>query len=48
LEITDIDDATMQVSCTECHDVYLVETDAFNDGGMDYYFRFLLEDDESA
>jgi len=37
LEITDIDDATMSVECTECGDEYQVEPDAFGDGAQDYY-----------
>lgn len=37
LEITDADDATMLVECTECGESYDVETDAFNDGCMTYY-----------
>ena len=41
LEITDADDATMTVECCECGDFYLVETDAFGDGGVEYYPAFL-------
>jgi len=41
LEIIDADDATMTVECTECGDVYEVETDAFGDGCMTYYVGFL-------
>jgi hypothetical protein len=41
LEITDADDATMTVECTECGESYLVETDAFGDGCMTYYPGFL-------
>ncbi len=37
LEITDTDDATMTVECTQCGDEYLVEPDAFGDGAQDYY-----------
>ena len=37
LRITDADDATMTVECTECGDEYQVETDAFGDGCMTYY-----------
>jgi len=43
LEIIDVDDAAMTVRCTDCGDSYLVETDAFGDGCMEYYPRFLLE-----
>jgi hypothetical protein len=44
LEITDVDDATMTVFCTDpgCGDSYPVETDAFNDGGVHYYPIFLM------
>ena len=41
LEITDADDATMTVECTECGDNYQVEPDAFGDGCMIYYVNFL-------
>ena len=41
LEITDADDATMTVACTECGDDYQVEPDAFGDGCVIYYFDFL-------
>lgn len=45
LEITEVDDTTMTVICTEpdCADSYDVEVDAFNDGGIDYYPGFLTE-----
>lgn len=42
LDITDADDATMTAACTVCGDIYLVEIDAFSDGGMIYYPAFLL------
>jgi len=42
LTIVDADDATMQVEC-ECGESYLVETDAFCDGGMTYYIGFMSE-----
>ncbi len=48
LEIIDADDATMTVECTECSDVYLVETDAFGDGCMTYYVPFMTEVAESS
>lgn len=38
LEIEDVEDALMHVSCTECGDNYQVEPDAFGDGCMTYYF----------
>lgn len=43
LEITDADDATMTVICSnpDCGDSYPVETDAFNDGGMHYYVQVM-------
>ena len=41
LEITDADDATMSVRCTECDDSYVVEPDAFGDGCTVYYVGFL-------
>ena len=42
LEIVDADDATMTVECQQgCGDEYLVETDAFGDGGMTYYVEFM-------
>jgi hypothetical protein len=41
LDITDADDATMTVECSECGVSYLVETDAFNDGCMTYYVPFM-------
>lgn len=39
LEIVGVDDATMDVACTndECGDDYCVEPDAFNDGGITYW-----------
>ncbi len=45
LEIIDADDATMTVQCVNpgCGEEYPVETDAFNDGGMDYWPGFLAE-----
>ncbi|HET6882140.1 MAG TPA: hypothetical protein VFI31_18390 [Pirellulales bacterium] len=41
LTIIDADDATITVMCDECGDVYVVETDAFNDGAMIYYPEFM-------
>jgi hypothetical protein len=41
LDITDADDATMTVECSECAVSYLVETDAFGDGCMTYYVPFM-------
>ena len=42
LTIIDADDATMTVECA-CGESYLVEPDAFNDGGMTYYVGFLVD-----
>ena len=43
LDVIDADDATMTVACADCGDTYLVETDAFGDGGIDYYPAFMAE-----
>lgn len=43
LNIIDVDDATMNVECEECGDNYEVETDAFGDGCMTYYFPLMLK-----
>ncbi len=43
LEITDVDDATMEVKCLECGDDYVVETDAFNDGGIKYWPQVMAD-----
>ena len=48
LEVTDADDATMTVECTECGEAYLVEPDAFGDGCMTYYVGFLSQQQEIA
>lgn len=48
LTIIDADDATMTVECDECGDVYVVETDAFNDDGMAYHLGFLLGQQERS
>ena len=37
LEIVGVDDATMDVECTECGDGYTVEPDAFHDRGIKYW-----------
>ena len=42
LRVIDADDVTMTVSCLECRDIYLVEPDAFGDGGEKYYAEFLV------
>lgn len=41
LEIIDADDCTLTVQCEECGDSYDLETDALNDGAIDYHPRFL-------
>jgi hypothetical protein len=46
LEIIDADDATMTVEC-ECGAAYLVETDAFGDGGLHYHLLFLMNKEAS-
>ena len=43
LEIVDVDDATMDVECTECSDGYTVEPDAFHDGGIKYWPEAMVE-----
>jgi hypothetical protein len=41
LQVIEVDDATMEVECKECGTTYKVETDAFNDGGIDYWPRMM-------
>ena len=43
LEIVGVDDGTMDVECTECGDEYVVEPDAFNDGGIKYWPAAMAE-----
>ena len=43
LDILDFDDCTMNVACADCGDNYDVETDAFGDGCMTYYFPLVAE-----
>lgn len=43
LRIIAVDDATMDVECTECDDGYTVEPDAFNDGGITYWPQVMAE-----
>lgn len=43
LEITGADDVSLDVECTACGDGYTVEADAFNDGGIEYWPRAMLE-----
>lgn len=43
LEIVDFDDVSLSVQCLEggCGDEYDVETDAFGDGCVTYYFALM-------
>ena len=45
LDIVDFDDCSMTVDCTNpnCGDSYEVETDAFGDGCVTYYFNLVAE-----
>ena len=43
LNITGADDATLDIECTKCDDGYMVETDAFNDGGIKYWPEAMVE-----
>ncbi len=43
LEVTGADDATLDVSCTDCGDGHTVEPDAFNDGGIKYWPEAMVE-----
>ncbi len=43
LEIVDFDDISLHVQCTNCGECYDVETDAFGDGCMTYYFALMAE-----
>ena len=43
LEIVDIDDVSMHVECTSCGESYEVETDAFGDGCVTYYFAMMAD-----
>lgn len=43
LEIIDIDDVSMQVECISCGESYEVETDAFGDGCLTYYFAIIAD-----
>lgn len=46
LEITEADDSTMDVECTQCGDGYTVEIDAFEDGGIKYWPQVMAEQGE--
>ena len=41
LEILDFDDVSLEVTCLDCADSYAVETDAFGDGCMSYFFPLM-------
>ena len=43
LEIDDVEDGLMYVSCEACGDSYEVEPDAFGDGCMTYYFPLMAK-----
>jgi len=45
LDILDFDDCSMNVQCANdaCSDNYDVETDAFGDGCVTYYFQLVAE-----
>lgn len=42
LKIIDADDATLTVRCQQCGAEYLVEIDAFGDGGLHFWPEFSL------
>jgi len=46
-EITDADDATMEVECTLCHNSMTVEIDYFNDGGIKYWPEIMAVQQET-
>ena len=46
LEIIDADDATMTVCCLNCGDSYVLEPDAFQDGGIHYWPHIMAEERE--
>jgi hypothetical protein len=45
LQIVGADDVSLDVECTnpDCLDAYRVETDAFNDGGIDYWPQAMVQ-----
>ena len=43
LDIVDFDDVSLSVECESCGESYEVETDAFGDGCMTYYFPLQLK-----
>lgn len=43
LRIVGADDATMEAECVDCGESMTVEPDAFNDGGIDYWPRAMVE-----
>jgi hypothetical protein len=50
LDVVDADDSTMTVQCnaSRCGEVYVVEPDAFGDGGMHYYVAALNGKEEGG
>jgi hypothetical protein len=43
LQIVDFDDVSLSVTCLECAEGYDVETDAFGDGCLTYYFPLMAK-----
>lgn len=43
LSVVDGDDCSMFVECSDCGDRYCVETDAFGDGGVEYWPQIMAE-----
>lgn len=43
LRITEVEEDMMHVQCDDCGDAYEVETDAFGDGCMLYWFPLILK-----
>lgn len=43
LHVTDADDVSMLVECDECGEGYCVESDAFGDGGLEYWPAIMAE-----
>jgi hypothetical protein len=43
LQLIDFDDCSMTVRCRSCSQIYQVESDAFNDGCMTYWFPLMLK-----
>ena len=43
LKIVGVDDASLHVECMGCGDEYVVESDAFQDGGLRYWPEAMVE-----